>query len=136
MAEGFGVPFANLIIDHIFGGAAYTQEANLYVALSKSTIDSADTGSTIPGEIATGSYARKGCNTWDAAAAGATENTQPVTFAQATADWGVITDFAVCSHSTTGDMIIFGKLNTTKNVQSGDTPRFATGDLDFTLANT
>jgi len=83
------------LLDHVFKTGAYTQPSNLYIALCKSTVEEDDTGSTLPTEVSGGSYARKGCNTWDLAAAGATENTQPVTFAQATADWGVVTDFAI-----------------------------------------
>jgi len=122
------------ILDHVFKTAAFTQPTNLYIALCKSTIAEDDTGSTLPTEVSGGSYARKVCNTWDACSgAGATENSQTVTFAQATADWGVVTDFAVLDHSSTGKLIAYGKLNTTKNVQSGDTAKFATGDIDITL---
>jgi len=121
------------VLDHVFKTATYTQPANLYVALLKSTPDDADTGSTLPGEVSGGSYARKGCNTWDAGAGGATENTGAITFAQATADWGVVTHFAVVTHSSTGQVVGWGALNTTKNVQSGDTAQFAAGELDIEL---
>jgi len=124
----------NEVLDHVFKTGEFTVPTNLYVALTKSTIEDDDTGTTIPTEISGGSYARKKCNTWDAAAAGATENTQPVTFAQATADWGVVTDFAICDKTTLGNIIAYGKLNTTKNIQSGDTAAFGTGDLDITLS--
>jgi len=123
----------NEVLDHVFKTGAYTAATNLYVALLKSTPDDADTGSTLPGEISAGAYVRKGCNTWDAASSGATENTQPVTFAQATADWGVVNHFAVCDKTTAGNVIGWGALSVTKNIQSGDTARFATGDLDVTL---
>jgi len=122
------------IIDHVFKTGSYTAPTNIYVALCKSTIADDDTGSTLPSELSGGEYARVTCNTWDASSGGATENTQPVTFAQATADWGTVTDFALCDHSTAGNMLAYGKLTTAKNVQSGDTFKFATGDIDVTLA--
>lgn len=123
------------ILDHIFKTGAWTVPTNLYIALSKSTISDTVTG-TIPGELSGGAYARVTCNTWDAAAAGATENTQPITWAQATADWGVVTYFAIVNAITaaTGLVIGWGDLTVTKNVQSGDTARFATGDIDVTMA--
>jgi len=124
----------NKLLDHVFKTAEYSQPTNLYIALCKSTIDDADTGSTLPGEVSGGSYARKKCNTWDAAAGGAVENTGAITFAQATADWGVVTDFAIVDKTTGGNVIGYGKLNTTKNIQSGDTASFAAGALDVTLA--
>ena len=129
----FSDSLENELLDHVFKTGAYSQPTNLYVALLKSTPDDADTGSTLPGEFSGGDYARMKCNTWDAAAAGATENTQPCEFAQATADWGVATHFVICDKTTLGNVIGWGALSVTKNIQSGDTARFATGDLDVTL---
>ena len=124
------------LLDHVFTTGAWTVRSNLYIALSKSTLTAAITG-TIAGELSDGAYRRVTCNTWDAAAGtpGATENTQPCTFPQATADWGVVTYFAVVDAKTaaTGTVIGWGALTVTKNVQSGDTARFATGDIDVTL---
>jgi hypothetical protein len=121
------------LLDHVFKVGAYTAATNLYVALLKSTPDDADTGSTLPGEVSGGAYARKGCNTWAAAASGATSNSIAIEFVQATADWGVVTHFAVVDHSSTGNVIGWGALTVTKNIQSGDQARFATNDLDVTL---
>ena len=121
------------VLDHVFKTGEYTVPTNLYIALLKSTPDDADTGSTLPGEFSGGDYVRKQHNSWDAAAAGATENTGAITFAQAKADWGVATHFAVVDKTTLGNVIGWGALNTTKNVQSGDTAEFADGALDVTL---
>jgi hypothetical protein len=125
--------FENKILDHIFKNTAWGQPTNIYIALCKSTIDDTHTGSTLPTEVSGGSYARKVCNTWDVAASGATENSQAVTFTQASADWGVVTDYAILDHLTTGTVIGYGKLNTTKNIQNGDTAEFATGAIDVTF---
>ncbi len=67
------------------------------------------------------------------ASSGATENSQTETFAQATADWGTLTHFALCDHSSTGNVLSHGALGTAKAVSSGDTAEIATGDLDVTL---
>ena len=90
------------------------------------------TGSTIT-EPGSPSYARVKWQTWDKAAAGATENTDAITFAQATVSWGTILDFAICDASTAGNLLAYGDLTISKSVASGDTPKFATGDLDITL---
>lgn len=123
----------NKLLDHVFGTGDYASPANLYVALLTSTPDDADTGSTLPGELSGGGYVRKGCNTWDVAAAGATENSQTVTFAQATADLGTVTHFAICDKTTAGNVIGWGALSASRVISSGDTASFATGDLDVTL---
>jgi len=129
----FSDEFEVLVLDHIFKNASLGQATNLFVALSKSTLSDTCFGTNLAGELSGDGYARVTCDTWDAAAAGATENTQPVTFAQATADWGVVVAWAVCDHASTGNVVVFGSLNTTKNIQSGDTAKFATGDIDITL---
>lgn len=131
----FSDAMENKLLDHVFKTASYTPASNLYIALSKSTLDDTVTG-TIKGEISGGSYARKKCNTWDAAASGATENTQVESFAQATAAWGTITNFAIIDALTagTGTVIGYGTLTAPKNVASGDTIKFATGDIDVTIA--
>jgi len=121
------------ILDHIFKVGAYTQPANIYVALCKSTITDTHTGSTLPGQVSGGSYARKSRGTWDVASAGSTKNTGPITFAQATANWGTVTDFAVCDAITAGNVLCYAKLSAPKTIQSGDTAKFASGDLKITL---
>lgn len=122
----------NAFLDHILKTSALGVPTNIYVALCQSTIENDDTGSTLPSEATGGAYARKTCNTWDAGAGGASENTQPITFVEATAVWGTITDLALLDHSTTGKLLYFGKLGTSKKIATGDTARFATGDIDIT----
>jgi len=123
----------NELLDHIFKtGAVYAPETNLYIALCTST--PLDANTTAPaGELSGGGYLRIKCNTWDLAAAGATENTQTVTFPQATADLGTVTHFAICNKTTVGAMLAWGALSSPRVISSGDTASFATGDLDVTL---
>jgi hypothetical protein len=123
----------NKVIGLVFKQNTYASPTNLYIALSKSTLTDASTGTTLAGELSGGAYARKKCNTWDAAASGATENSQVVTFAQAAADWGTISYFAICDKTTLGHIIGWGALTASKNIASGDTFKFATGDIDVTL---
>lgn len=123
----------NELLDHVFLVGAFTQPAAIYIALCKSTIQEDDTGSTLPGEVSGGAYARKQVATWATASAGSTKNSQPITFATATAVWGTVTDFAVCSAVTGGNMLAYAKLTTAKAIATGDTAKFATGDLKCSL---
>jgi len=128
----------NELIDHVFKTGAYTAATNLYVGLSHTTwagtTADAYTGTTAGHEISGGAYVRKKCNTWDLSAAGATENSQAVTFAQATANWGTVRSWFVADKTTKGNIIVWGTLTTAKAVSSGDTLKFATGDIDITLS--
>jgi len=123
----------NKVLDHQFKKTAYTQESNLYVALCKSTLDDADTGTSPAGEVSGGAYARKKCNTWTAASGGSLTNNIVLTFAQATKDWGTVTHFAVCTHSSTGRIVVWGALNTNKTIGSGDTAKYATNSIKISL---
>ena len=128
----------NTLLNHAFRTATYTSATNLYVGLSTTTWAGATadayTGTTAANEVSGGAYVRKVCNTWDSSTAGATENTQPVTFAQATADWGTVQSWFIADKTTLGNIIVWGTLTTAKAVSSGDTLKFATGDIDVTLA--
>jgi len=121
------------ILDHVFKVGAYTAATNLYVALCTSTVLDSNTGTTIAGEVSGGAYARKKCNTWETATGGSLTNAIVLTFEQATADWGTITHFAVCDHSSTGAIIVHGAVNTAKNVGSGDTAKYATNSIKVSL---
>jgi len=130
---GFSDAYEIGILDHVFINGALSQPSNLYVALTGSTIDDADTGTTIPNEVSGGDYARQQCNTYSNAAAGSLTNTIKIEYSEATAAWGTVTDFAVCDHSTTGDIVGYGKLTTSKSIGIGDTAKFATNDLKASL---
>lgn len=109
----------------------YTSTAlsTLYVGLTTSTpTDSA--GGT---EVSGGSYARvdsKG--KWGTPASGSVANNAAITFPTATADWGTVTHFELWTASTAGTRLAWGSLGTSKAVQTGDTPSFASGALTIT----
>ncbi|MBA7687192.1 hypothetical protein ES703_95653 [subsurface metagenome] len=122
---------ANKLLDHIFKTAPYSQPTNIFVALATATIGDSDTGTTItePGE----NYARKGHDAYDAAAAGASENTGEITFVTATASWGTVTDVALVDAATVGNILFYAALDESKAIGNGDTAKFNDGALDFTM---
>jgi len=121
---------ANKLIDHVFEGTPYSQP-DIFVALCTATPVDADTGSTIsePAD----NYARISDDAWGTAASGATDNDGAITFTEATNEWATVTHFALCDHISTGQVLFFGGLNTSKLIGAGDTARFAAGELDVTL---
>lgn len=134
MAGSFSDYLENELLDHIFKTGAFTVPTNLYLALSTSDPLDSSTGITEPSS--TLGYARLIHNTWDVAAAGATENTGAITFAAATGNWGSITHVAIFdSLTSTGsnNMLVHADLDTAKSVNSGDTAEFAAGAMDITL---
>lgn len=121
------------LLDHVFGNAAYSAPATLYVALFTATPSDAGGGTEVSG----GSYARKdvtnNATNFPAAASGAKSNGTAITFVTATASWGVVTQFGIFDAVTAGNLLAWGDLTASKTVDSGDTVSFAIGDLDITL---
>jgi len=134
MAGSFGNYLENELLDHVFGAAAYSAPATLYIALS--TADPTDDASGIAEPVANG-YERKAVtnNTtnWNTASGGATSNKTAIEFAVASGSWGAITHFAIYDAATEGNMLAHADLTTGKTIASGDTARFAAGELDITL---
>ena len=127
----------NKLLGLQFKQNTYASPTNLYVGLSTTALTTAQgdacTGTTFTGEVTGGGYVRVKCNTWDAVSGGATENSQVVTFAQATKSWGTLQALGIFDKTTKGNLIGWTKLNTSKNIASSDTFKFATGAIDATL---
>ena len=124
---------ANAMLDHLLKGTAFSVPTNIYcAAIITSVVVDADTGSTITEPVG-GSYARTLMNAWDAAAAGASENTNAITFPEATGAWGTVIDVAFCDASTVGNLLFYANMDASKAVDSGDTMEFIAGAFDLTL---
>ena len=59
----------------------------------------------------------------------------PRNFPTPSANWGLVTHQAVFDATTVGNMLIYGALAASKNINSGDpAPFFAAGALDYIVA--
>jgi len=118
----------NEILDHIFNNAAAPAVTTPYISLH-----TADPGETGASELAGGSYARQSGG-FGNASGGTVSNTANIDFTGMPA--GTITHVGVWSSSTataTTNFVWGGALTASKAVNSGDTFRLATGNLDVTL---
>ena len=123
------------ILDHVFGAAAYTAPATVYVALYTVTPTDASASGT---EVTGGSYARvavtNNATNWPASSGGAKANGTAITFPAPTASWGTVVAFAIYDAATVGNELAWGALTVNKTINNGDAaPSFAIGDLDITL---
>jgi len=118
----------NKLLDHVLRNVAYTSPATIYVALYTTDPTDADTGTEVSG----GGYARQSA-AFDAAAAGATQNSADINFGQATANWGTITHVGLRDAATLGNLLWHGPLTASKTINNGDTFKINLGDLDITL---
>lgn len=124
------------VLDHIVGKADFAS-VTAYVALATADPTDAGTGASMSECANTNTYARvtTAAGDWDAAAAGAIANATDITFPEATGSWGTVTHFGILDSGTwgAGNLLAHGALGASKAIGSGDTPKFAAGDIDITL---
>jgi hypothetical protein len=132
-ASGSGGGWMNFLVhevlDHVFGNGTYAAPS-IYWGLSTTTPADDGTGIT---EHAGDGYARELHAAYDAAAAGASENTGAITFDAPSASWGTITHCVAFDALTVGNALMWGDVPDNL-VGVGDTVSFADGALDLTLS--
>ena len=129
---GFSDYLENAVLDHVFGGTAYTAPSTLFVGLFTSAPSDSGGGTECSG----GSYARKSMAAMTISGTSPTQATNgaAVEFVTATGSWGAVSHCAVFDAATSGNMLGWAALTASKTVASGDVFRFDAGDLDITLA--
>lgn len=117
------------ILDHVFGGNAYTAPGTLYLALHTANPDEDGSGT----EVSTSgtAYARTAV-TFTVTGNTATTSAA-VEYATATANFGTVTHVGVWDASTAGNLLAYAALTSSKTIETGDVFRVPAGDLDITL---
>jgi hypothetical protein len=92
----------------------------VYLALFLNTSGNAATNleaGTLTDEVSTGGTANYGRQTisFGSASGGSASNSGTVTFSAATSNWGTITHVAVMDASTSGNVLFWGAVTTSKN---------------------
>jgi len=128
----------NKVLDHVIGGTTFTAPTNLYLALFTNDGGNAATNleaGTLTDEVSTSStgYVRKAVS-FGAASSGSSSTDATVTFDAATANWGTITHVAVMDASSSGNVLFWGAVTTSKTIESGDTFQVSSGNLTVSLA--
>jgi hypothetical protein len=130
----------NKVLDHVLRVASYTQPSGLWLALFTNTSGSAAANleaGTLTDEVTTSgsAYARKTV-AFAAASSGTSATNATVTFDAATANWGTITHVAVMDGSTAGagNVLFYGAVTTSKQIDTGDTFQVSSGNLTIALA--
>ena len=134
---GFTNYLEDKIINHVFGGAAYSAPSTIYVALYTSSPTDAGGGTEVSG----GGYARQSV-AWTRSGSGTAQasNTSAITFPAATSDWGTVTHAAVIDASSSGNILAYETLTKTdfttanpKIVNTGDIFQIDAGNLKVQL---
>tara|TARA_A100001035_G_scaffold103360_1_gene80929 strand:+ start:893 stop:1285 length:393 start_codon:yes stop_codon:yes gene_type:complete len=128
--SGFSDYLEDKVLEHVFGGNAFTAPSTLYVALY--TVAPSDTGGGT--EVSGGAYARQTA-TFTVSGTNPTtaSNTAAIEYPSATANYGTVVAVGVLDASSGGNLLAYSTLDSSKVVSSGDAFRFNAGDLDITL---
>ena len=117
------------ILDHVFGGAAYTAPATLYLALHTTNPDEDGSGA----EVSTSGTAYARQTVAFTTSGNTTSNSAAVEYSTATANFGTVTHVGVWDASTAGNLLAYAALTSSKTIETGDVFRVPAGDLDISL---
>jgi hypothetical protein len=127
---GFTNYTENLVLNWVFTANSATRPTSWYVALY--TVAPGESGGGT--ECSGTSYARQSVAFSVTGTAPTTAaNSAAVEFPTAGSSWGTIVAAAILDASTSGNMIAFADLTTSKTIDTGDVLRFNTGALTITL---
>lgn len=115
------------VLDHVFGGTAYTAPATLYLGLFTSNPNEDGSGTEVSG----GGYVRQ--SVAFTISGNTASNTAAVEYPTATANYGTVTHVGIYDASSAGNLIAYAALTSSKSIETGDVFRVPTGDLDITL---
>ena len=126
------------VLNHVFGGTAYTAPSTLYVGLFTTAPSDSSAGTEVSG----GSYARQSV-AMSVSGTSPTEadNDSAIEFPTATANWGTVSYAGVYDASTGGNLLAYAQLTDPsdfstplpKAITTGDIFRIAAGNLKIRL---
>jgi hypothetical protein len=128
----------NKVLDHVLKVASYSQPSDLFLGLFTNTSTNAAANleaGTLTDEVSTAgtAYARRSV-AFASASGGSSATNATVTFSAATSNWGTITHVAVMDASTSGNVLFWGAVTTSKTIETGDTFQVTSGNLTISLA--
>jgi hypothetical protein len=116
------------LLDHVLRNDSYNSPTTAYIGLFTASPNDAGGGTEVSG----GSYARQAAS-FSAASGGATTTDADITFPQATGDWGTVVAVGVHDALTSGNLLMYTDLTTSKTIDTGDILKIATGSLTVSL---
>jgi hypothetical protein len=117
------------VLDHVFGGTAYTAPGTLYLSLHTANPDEDGSGA----EVSTSGTAYARQTVAFTTSGNTTSNTAAVEYPTATANFGTVTHVGVYDASTAGNLLCYAALTSSKTIETGDVFRVPAGDLDISL---
>lgn len=118
----------NKLLDHVLNNASFTSPTTVYVGL----FTAAPTDTTSGTEVSGGSYARQILSV-TTASSGVVTSDADITFPQATGSWGTIVALGIHDALSSGNLLMYTDLTTSKVIETGDILKVSSGSLTVTL---
>ena len=120
----------NKILDHLFKNTSYTSP-QAYIGYFTDTI----TDASVPTEVSGNGYARiRIDNKMGSASSGSITNSSAITFNAASGgDHGTIVAIAIFDASSSGNMLAYGSLSSSKTISDGDQLNIASSNLTISI---
>lgn len=122
----------NKLVNHVYRATSFTSPTTVWAALITSTAVAGDLlAGTLTNEVSGGSYARVAITI--GAPSGGVGSATTVTFATASAGWGVIRWVAIIDAATAGNILSDGQLSSDVTINNGNTFQFNSGSLSVSF---
>ena len=116
------------LLDHVLNNASFTSPTTVYVGLFTAAPNDAGGGTEVSG----GSYARQVLSV-STASEGVVTSDADITFPQATGSWGTIVALGIHDALSSGNLLMYTDLTTSKTIETGDILKVSSGSLTVTL---
>lgn len=118
----------NKLLDHVLNNTSYTSPTTTFVGL----FTAAPTDTASGTEVSGGSYARQVLSV-STASDGVVTSDSDITFPQATGNWGTIVAIGVHDALSSGNLLMYTDLTTSKTIETGDILKISSGSLTVSL---
>jgi len=123
----FSNTFETTVLTWAFSTSSATRPTAWHLALYTAAPNDTGGGTEVTG----GAYARQ--SVAFTISGNTASNTSALEYATATAPYGTVTHVGVFDAATSGNLIAYAALTTSKAIDTGDVLRVPAGDLDITL---
>lgn len=121
--------FETHVLNYMFTTSSVTRPTAWYLALF--TSDPAEDASGTEVSTSGTAYTRKAVTF--TVSGNTASNSAEIEFPTATASFGTVTHFGVFDAASSGNLIAYGSLSTSKTIETGDVLRVPASNLDLTL---
>jgi hypothetical protein len=118
----------NKLLDHVLRNESFTSPTTVYVGL----FTAAPTDTASGTEVSGNSYARQVLSV-STASDGVVTSDSDITFPQATGNWGTIVALGVHDALSSGNLLMYTDLTTSKTIETGDILKVSTGSFTVSL---